>query len=165
MKEQETKDKFLQLRAEGVSYEKISKMLKVSKPTLIEWGKSYKNAIEQLKAIRYEQILEKYKVTSENRIERIAKELQTAWKYFNSKDYKDLSKKEIFNIITGLEKRLKEEIEPVLIKKKAEAEEPESYKIGVYHSTFYKDEKTNKIITEESSIPSRIVELKPLDRR
>ncbi len=42
MKKQEVKEKFQQLRAEGISYEKISKMIKVSKPALIEWGKEFK---------------------------------------------------------------------------------------------------------------------------
>jgi len=75
MKEQETIDKFLQLRAEGKSFDKIVKLLNVSKPTLIKWGNNYLGEIAKLKEIRYEQILEKYKLTQEDRLIRLAKEL------------------------------------------------------------------------------------------
>jgi len=164
MKEQETKDKFLQLRAEGVSYEKISKMIKVSKPTLIEWGKSNTNVIEKLKAIRYEQILEKYKVTRENRIERIAKELQTVWKKYDEKDYKDLSKKDLLMIIDRLEKRLREETEDILNPKKKDNEEvDEDIEINIIRGTIYRDPETDEVVEKMDEKPTSTVIIKKED--
>jgi len=109
MKEQETVEKFIQLRAENKSYDKISKLLKVSKPTLIGWGKKQKANIDKLKSIRLEQILEKYKLTQEDRITRLAKELKLAWDSFEKKDYDSLSKREIILIIMRLEQSLRKE--------------------------------------------------------
>ena len=149
MKKQEVKEKFQQLRAEGISYEKISKMIKVSKPALIEWGKEFKKEIEKLKAIRYEIILEKYKVTRENRIERIARELEIAWKNYEAIDYKDLSKREILMMIIKLEKRLREETEQVLNPKTPEDEDgPVEQKIHYVKTTFYKDPVTEELVYE-----------------
>jgi len=41
-------DKFIELTAMGLSYDKISKQLKVSKSTLIEWSKVFKPGIRSL---------------------------------------------------------------------------------------------------------------------
>ncbi|MHB9005175.1 MAG: helix-turn-helix domain-containing protein, partial [Coriobacteriia bacterium] len=79
MKEMEIIEKFIQLRAEGKSFDKIAKLIKVSKPTLIAWEKKYKGEIDELKWSRFENILEKYKLTQEDRIARLAKELSLAW--------------------------------------------------------------------------------------
>lgn len=39
MKDQETKERFIELRAKGLSFDKISKELKVSKQILIDWSR------------------------------------------------------------------------------------------------------------------------------
>jgi transposase len=158
MKEQGLKEKFQQYRAEGLSFDKISKTLKVSKPTLIRWGKMYKKQIGKLKAIRYEQILEKYKASREDRIERIAKELQSAWKIYESKDYNDLSKKQIFYLILQLEKRLKEETEPILNPKRTEEDEQaEKYQIDTQKISFDKDFITGEITEWEEPLERKII--------
>ena len=165
MKEQETKDKFLQLRADGVSYDKISKMIKVSKPTLIGWGKEYKKKIKDLKAIRYEQILEKYKATREERLERIVKELQTVWKKYDALDYKNLSKKDLLNIIIRLEKVVREETDPVLNPKTSpEEDEPEEFKLHLSRTIFHRDPETNELVYEEDPNSRRTVIIPRLDR-
>src|SRR5690606_5675618 len=48
---------FIELRATGLSLEKISKQIGVSKPTLIKWSASCKVEIENLRAISQEHIL------------------------------------------------------------------------------------------------------------
>ena len=109
MKEMETIEKFIQLRAEGKSFDKIAKLIKVSKPTLIAWEKKYKGEIDELKWSRFENILEKYKLTQEDRIARLAKELSHAWETYEQKDYDNLSKRDLLSMIIRLEHRLKEE--------------------------------------------------------
>lgn len=127
MKDQETIDKFIQLRAEGKSFDKIAKLIKVSKPTLLSWQKKYQNAIDDLKFIRYESILEKQKVTQEERVTRLAKELSHAWEVFEKKDYENLSKRELLLMIMRLERGLREETAMLnsTIKKSSEEEEEE----------------------------------------
>ena len=110
MKDQKTKEKFVELRAEGLSFDKISKKIKVSKPTLIEWNKEMISEINEQKYIRYDEILERYKLTKERRMARLSKALDQAWEEYEKKDYKDLSKRELLMIINQLDKRLMEEI-------------------------------------------------------
>lgn len=73
MKSIETKEKFLILRAKGYSYNRLAKELKTSKTTLISWAKEMN--IELKNAIQYEkdQIIEKYKMSQNHRMEKIFK--------------------------------------------------------------------------------------------
>ncbi len=49
MKDNETKNKFIELRAKGFSFAKISKELKTSKQTLVTWSKDLTLEIKNLK--------------------------------------------------------------------------------------------------------------------
>lgn len=93
---------------------------------MIDWGRKYESRIDDLRALRYEQILEKYKLTQEDRLTRLAQELKLAWESFEQKGYEDLSKREVMLIIMRLEQSLRKE--PAMIakaKKKDEENEPE----------------------------------------
>ena len=112
MKDNKIKEKFILLRGEGLSFDKIAKMINVSKPTLIEWQKEFMNEIKEIKEIRFNEILEKYNMIKEKRIERIARELDLAWKAYEKMDYKEMNKRELSMVIIRFEKRLNDEIEP-----------------------------------------------------
>jgi transposase len=155
MKDQETIEKFIQLRAEGKSFDKIVKLIKVSKPTLIGWERKYETRIEDLKAIRYEQILEKYKLTQEDRLTRLAKELKLAWESFEQKGYESLSKREIMLIIMRLEQSLKKEPAMIAMAKKNDDEnEPKMTKLKIIKSIigeeFEKESEKNKAHGEKA---------------
>jgi hypothetical protein len=55
----ELKTKFLELRARGIPYSRIAEELSVSKPTLIQWGKSMAEEIADLQAAERELVREK----------------------------------------------------------------------------------------------------------
>jgi hypothetical protein len=55
---QSTKDQFLTLRAEGHTYAQIAKELKVSRHTLIVWGKTCKVHLDADRAIDQEALLD-----------------------------------------------------------------------------------------------------------
>jgi hypothetical protein len=55
----ELKTKFLELRAQGVSYGRIAEELGVSKPTLIQWGKAMAEEIADLQAAERELVRER----------------------------------------------------------------------------------------------------------
>ncbi|MFZ0453138.1 MAG: hypothetical protein WAM24_05255 [Ignavibacteriaceae bacterium] len=113
MKDNKIKEKFILLRGEGLSFDKIVKRINVSKPTLIEWQKEFNNEIKKIQEIRLSEILEKYDMIKEKRIERITRELDLAWKAYEKIDYKEMNKRELLMMIMRLEKRLKDEIEPL----------------------------------------------------
>ena len=69
MKAQEEVRKFIQLRAEGLSYEKTARRLGISKWTLMNWGKKYESEIADLKTARLEALREQYCLSVEAKVQ------------------------------------------------------------------------------------------------
>ena len=56
----EKKNKFVELRAKGMSFENIAKELGICKQTCINWSKDLEFQVNNLKAIEMEALQEKY---------------------------------------------------------------------------------------------------------
>jgi DNA-binding XRE family transcriptional regulator len=69
MKDDDIKNKFIELRAKNWSYNRIASELKVSKQTLISWSKELSHVIANLRAIEMETLQEKYFAVRQKRIE------------------------------------------------------------------------------------------------
>ena len=54
------KEKFIEMRAQGISFAKISKESNVSKPILIEWNREFEKEIAHLQFLATEELLEQY---------------------------------------------------------------------------------------------------------
>jgi hypothetical protein len=64
-----TKEKFIELRAQGLSFDKIAGELHKSKQTLIDWSKELEEEIANLKAVELEALYEKYFLLKQNRLQ------------------------------------------------------------------------------------------------
>lgn len=76
MKDQVVREKFVELRAYGWSFDRIAKELKVSKQTLISWSRELTLEIRNRRAIEYEALLEQHAMTREKRIEALGQILK-----------------------------------------------------------------------------------------
>ena len=76
MKDQNTRDQFVFLRAEGKSFSTIAQELKISKGTCHEWEKQLQEEISQRKAERLEELYERYFMTRQQRIDRLGSLLE-----------------------------------------------------------------------------------------
>ncbi len=65
---QSTKDQFIALRADGLSYAQCAQQLNVSKHTLINWAKEQKPQLDALRAIHTEALLDQYQLRLHQRI-------------------------------------------------------------------------------------------------
>jgi len=110
MKDQETKERFIQLRAEGMSFNNISKKLKISKTTLIKWSQEFDREINNLQYLAYQSLIEQYKVTKQEKINFLIKELHKIYEALSQKDYKELSVKDLIFIKERFENDLKNEL-------------------------------------------------------
>lgn len=90
MKTKSEKEKFIQLRAEGNSFDKISGILNISKPTLINWNIEFKKEIDNLEYLKYQSILEQHKLIKQKRIEFLSEHLYKINEAINNKSYEDL---------------------------------------------------------------------------
>ena len=106
MKTKDQKETFIQLRAEGNSFDTISKKTGISKPTLIKWNVEFKKVIENLEYFKYQCILEQYKLTQQKRIEFLSEEINRLNEAIKNKNYEDMNLKELIMIRKELSNEL-----------------------------------------------------------
>jgi hypothetical protein len=69
------KNDFITLRAEGLSFDKISQKINIPKKTLIRWNKKMIDEINVLKEAAFEELIESLKVNVGERIQMIAADI------------------------------------------------------------------------------------------
>jgi transcriptional regulator with XRE-family HTH domain len=84
MKDNETKARFMELRAQGLPLARIAAEIKVSKTTLVNWEGDLKEQIDNLRAMELEAMYDKYHLSTRKKVEffgdilsRIQRELET----------------------------------------------------------------------------------------
>ncbi len=70
-----TQTKFILLRSDGISFDKIAKELKVSKVTLIQWSKLFEDDIKELQFLAMVEIKKRYSNTVAKRYETLLQQL------------------------------------------------------------------------------------------
>jgi len=106
-------NEFILLRANGATFDAIAKELKVSKATLIQWGKLFQEDIQALQFETFLQIKELYGFNQKKRYETLLKQLdlidngilQTDLQKATLKDL-ILCKNDILSQIEAIEKRI-----------------------------------------------------------
>jgi len=116
----ETMDRFIELRAEGWSYAKISAEIGVSKKTLIDWDKKWKNEIDNLRIAHCEELLEKHKLSKEHRIEGFAKRLKSIDDEIERRDFSDVPTIKLIELRLRIQSAIDEEIPKLEITTKEE---------------------------------------------
>lgn len=114
MENHKTKEQFIQLRAQGVSYSNISKEIGKSKQTLIDWGKELEEEIRNLKAIELEAIYEKYFLLKEARLQSFGIITQRIKKEIESRDFSEVPTEKLLDIFLKYNSVIKQETtEPI----------------------------------------------------
>lgn len=136
--------KFIELRAEGKSFDEIAKRVNISKPTLIKWSKEFKEKIEEVSKIIEEQFIIEQKVKRTIRAQKLSEELDKAYVALSHTDYKNMSKKDLIGIIEKLENKLN-----AITGMDKIADEPNTIEVLINRMTIDKkeDQKQNEDIT------------------
>ena len=109
MKVLQIKERFIQLRAQGWSFDKIAQELKTSKPTLIGWSKEFGMEIGNLQAIEMEALQEKYFLTKAKRIELFGKSLEKVKGELEKRDLSTVSTEKLYEVFLKVSGELKKE--------------------------------------------------------
>lgn len=100
--------KFLQFRASGMSFDKIAIELKTSKPTLIQWGRLFKDELNDMKFQSLATLKETYQYTVKAKYEQLLKHLNRLDEAIEAFDYSNATLKDLVmvrnDIIAQLEK-------------------------------------------------------------
>ena len=113
MNDVETQQKFISLRAQGISFQRIMEEIKVSKPTLINWSRKFQYEIQNLRAISSEFLLEKWLFSRESRINYLGEQLRKAEAELGKRNIAELSTNQLMRLIERLRREIQREIGPL----------------------------------------------------
>ena len=99
MKDQQTRERFVDLRANGWSYERIAKELNVSKQSLINWSKQLSLEISNLRAVQLEAVQEEYSLLKRQRIEILGQKLKAVKDELDQRNLADIPTDKLFTIL------------------------------------------------------------------
>jgi transcriptional regulator with XRE-family HTH domain len=100
---------FIQLRAEGLSYARIAKRLKVAKGTLANWQRELEGEIAQARAIELEALQESFFLLKEGRIRLLGEQLKAVQEELKGRSLSDVSTEKLVDILLKLHAELKTE--------------------------------------------------------
>jgi chemotaxis regulatin CheY-phosphate phosphatase CheZ len=98
--------KFLQLRASGLSFDKIVVELKTSKPTLMQWGRLFNDEINDMKFQSLATLKEEYQYTVKAKYEQLLKHLSKVDEAISEADLKTASIKDLVTVRNDINAQL-----------------------------------------------------------
>jgi len=108
MKDQETVQKFISLRAQGWTYVRLMAELNVSKPTLIDWSRKFQFQIQNLRAIELEALATQWLSSVDDRVSRFGQQLQKVEAELAGREVKDLSTPQLYSLARHLRRQIQE---------------------------------------------------------
>ena len=97
--DQATRQQFIDLRAQGLSYERIARQLGVARQTLINWSRELKADIDNLRALRLEALQEQYQVLQDQRIELLGRHRQEILEELETRDLGNVSTESLLSLL------------------------------------------------------------------
>ena len=119
----QTKERFIELRAKGWSFDKIAKETGKAKQTLIDWSKELQDEIANLKALELEALYEKYYLQRENRLQTFGVMLTKIKEEVESRDLSDVPTDKLLDLFLKYNNQIKEEIVEPIYKSSQEIKE------------------------------------------
>lgn len=109
------KERFIESRAEGLSYDDIASQLGVSKPTLIGWAKELSVEIQNARAIRMDGLLQRFTVAKDKRVEAFGKRLQDIMSELDTRDLATVPTATLLSLALKYGEHLRAEDEPIML--------------------------------------------------
>lgn len=110
MKTVKTKEAFIELRAGGLSFDKIAKKLKVAKQTLIDWSKELDEEIANKKALNLEALYETYHLHKSQRIKDFAEVVKSLRSEILKRDLTEVDTHKLLELYLKYGEQLDKEI-------------------------------------------------------
>ena len=106
----QTKERFIELRAKGWSFDKIAKEIGKAKQTLIDWSKELQDEIANRKALELEALYESYYLMRENRLQTFGAMLTKIKEEVERRDLSDVPTDKLLELLLKYNSQVKEEI-------------------------------------------------------
>ena len=119
---QTIKLKAIELRAEGLSYDKISRQLKIAKQTAVDIVRESVDQVETLKAIGVEALYEEKRIDCKGRIERLTALHERLEREIGERSLEDVPTDKLILLYLKVSEALKGELQPLPAKSTKEQE-------------------------------------------
>jgi hypothetical protein len=113
MHDEQTVQRFIDLRAAGWSYARLMTELKVSKPTLIAWSRKHQFQIQNLKAIEMEALSEKWLASTTERVNALGAQLRQVEAELAKRDPAGVSTPQLFTLARSLRRQIEQATGPM----------------------------------------------------
>lgn len=126
MKDQAVKDKFIKMRAQGLTYRAIARELSVSTRTLSVWNRKFSCEIKRVRGYDLDALHGKYLELKKHRVAALANVIEKAQSELSKRDFSQLATGELLRLYTRAVDALRREIEP-LVQSASYANLPEDF--------------------------------------
>lgn len=123
MESVDVKERFIELRAKGYSFDKIAKELGKAKQTLIDWSRELQEEIASRKALELESLYDQFSLMREHRLRDLGKTLTRLQTEIESRDLSDVPTDKLLDLQLKYLAYAKEEIIEPVFKSTQEIEE------------------------------------------
>jgi hypothetical protein len=113
MKDQETMQRFIELRSHGWSFARIAAELNVSKPTLIAWSRKFQFDIQNQRAIELEALRDEVISTCEARARALGEQLRQVEAELAKRSVADLPTARLYSLADSLRRQIMRETGPM----------------------------------------------------
>ena len=96
MKNNETKTRFIELRAHGLPLREIAAKIKVSKTTLINWERDFREEIDNFRAIELEAMYNKFDLSTRKKVEFFGDVLSKIQRELETRDLSSIPTEKLF---------------------------------------------------------------------
>ncbi|MGZ4853372.1 MAG: hypothetical protein ACXV3D_09335 [Halobacteriota archaeon] len=96
MKDTQTKERFMELRGQGLPLAKIAAEIGVSKTTLINWDRDLKEKIDNLRAVELEALYDKFYLSTLKQVEFFGDILNRIQRELETRDLSELPTEKLF---------------------------------------------------------------------
>ena len=113
MHDEQTIQRFIELRSQGWPFARLSAELNVSKPTLIKWSRKHQFQIQNLRAIELEAVADKWLCSVSERLNHLGEQLQKVEAELAGRDIKELSTPQLHSLARNLRRQMEQAAGPV----------------------------------------------------
>ena len=113
MHDEQTVQRFIELRSQGWPFARIATELSVSKPTLINWSRKHQFQIQNLRAIELEAVADRWLSSVSDRLNSLGGQLHKVEAELATRDIKALSTPQLYAIARNLRRQIQQTAGPV----------------------------------------------------
>ena len=106
MHDENTVQRFIELRAQGWSYARLATELNVTKPTLIAWSRKHQFSIQNLKTIELEALSEKWLGSVGDRVKVLGEQLRQVEHTLSQRDVGQLTTPQLHILARSLRRQI-----------------------------------------------------------